>query len=385
MDSQGNQVGPVSQTKLLELVAAGEVLPTTYVWTAGLTEWKPLKEVLPGLGNLIGKQARQPLGANFKPLAWGLAAVIGLVTVMAGTYFFLVRHSVGDKAEKFFYKDEAGNRIGPVTELELRKLRDGGDLADDSPVTPANVESWRPLAEVVKYDENFDAATLFERTFRGVPMLFSLGPKGISHGSGFVISTQKRSGIRCFIVTNRHVVEGAQKVLGEPMPNLPFQPKWEVLFFERADGRTVGRTPQDDLKVYAIHPKADVAIIECTRRKWLKDRQVHAFRLAPRDLELKPGTEVVVIGHPGNPGAGGAPEPMTFTKGQIAGPERVIEDCRFHQLQVPLTRGNSGGPVLDMTGQVVGIVTLGVIKDNQGQFNYALHVKYVYELLDNIP
>jgi S1-C subfamily serine protease len=441
MDSQGNQVGPVSQTKLLELVAAGEVLPTTYVWTAGLTEWKPLKEVLPGLGNLIGKQARQPLGANFKPLAWVLAAVMGLVIVIAGVYFFATSddgmrdiardaekpgndpgaqkpngqpgggksgtdpsaqkpngqpgggksgtHTDGEKPgrpQRFYYIDEAGNKSEPVTELELRKLRDRGDLADNSPVFPENGDRSHLLAEVLK-PEKFDPEKLFAQVFRGVPMLFSFGPKRVGHGSGFVVNTyQKRKGIRWFIVTNRHVVEGLQEALGEPMAIPPYQPKWSVIFFERIDGTTRGYPPKDGLEVCAIHPKADLAIIECTRIKnWLKDRQVHAFRLAPRDLELKPGTEVVVIGHPGNPGAGGVPEPMTYTRGHIAGPERVIEGCRFHQLQVPLAPGNSGGPVLDMTGQVVGIVTLGAALRNQGQFNYALHVKYLHELLDSIP
>jgi S1-C subfamily serine protease len=459
MDSQGNQVGPVSQAKLLELVAAGEVLPTTYVWTVGLTEWKPLKEVLPGLGNLIGKQARQPLGANFKPLAWVLAAVMGLVIVIAGVYFFATSddgmrdiarvaekpgndpgaqkpngqpggeksgtdpsaqkpngqpggeksgtdpsaqkpngqpgggksgtHTDGEKPgrpQRFYYIDEAGNKSEPVTELELRKLRDRGDLADNSPVFPENGDRSHLLAEVLK-PEKFDPEKLFAQVFRGAPMLFSFGPKRVGHGSGFVVNTyQKRKGIRWFIVTNRHVVEGLQEALGEPMAIPPYQPKWSVIFFERIDGTTRGYPPKDGLEVCAIHPKADLAIIECTRIKnWLKDRQVHAFRLAPRDLELKPGTEVVVIGHPGNPGAGGAPEPMTYTRGHIAGPERVIEGCRFHQLQVPLAPGNSGGPVLDMTGQVVGIVTLGAALRNQGQFNYALHVKYLHELLDSIP
>jgi len=378
------------------LLITKEISLSTYVWTAGLSEWKKLEEALPGLAKAGGRTGGRLLDLDVGKGAWISAAAVGILVLIIGIYF-LVGHFTGSREPQFFYRDEAGAKLGPVTEMKLRELRDCGDVADDTPVTNVREENWRPLMHLIRYSETLDAGTLFERVFRGVPMLLSRRPRsdGRGFGSGFVISTQKRKGIRWFVVTNRHVVEGAQETLGEPMPNLPFQPKWQVLFFERADGRTITLAPQDGIEVYAIHPKADLAIIECTRIKnWLKHRQVYVFRLGPRDLELKPGTEVIAIGHPGkvvvidhpgNPGAEIVPEPMTYTKGQIAGPEREFEGCRFYQLQVPLAPGNSGGPVLDMTGQVVGIVTLGAALLNQGQFNYALHIKYLHELLDDIP
>ncbi|MCS7160180.1 MAG: serine protease, partial [Gemmatales bacterium] len=116
----------------------------------------------------------------------------------------------------------------------------------------------------------------------------------------------------------------------------------------------------------------------------LEERGIRPLRLASREHVVRPGVELVVIGHPGLRGIDD-PVAMTYTKGQVAGPEREINGLRYYQLQVPAAPGNSGGPVLDMTGQVIAIVTMGVRDNNQGQFNFALHLKYLYELLDDVP
>lgn len=286
----------------------------------------------------------------------------------------------------FYYKDERGNEIGPIFAKQLRTLRKQGEIADDTLVRRGNLQVWRPLSKALSWNQSYKAEELFQKNFNAVPLLYGNTGRGSAHGSGFVVSTHRKNGLRWFIVTNRHVVEGLQKLEGKGIGQLPFEPRWSVLVFRDDRGEIISAIRNDSLQVVAVHKRADIALIECTQAsKSLKEWRVCPLRLAPRDIESKPGTEVVVIGHPGNPGAGGDPEPMTFTKGQIAGPEREIEGCRFYQLQVPLAPGNSGGPVLDMTGQVVGVVTLGALRLNQGQFNYALHIKYLHELLDEIP
>jgi len=44
----GQQLGPVSEERLLELVHAGTVRPDTLVWRAGMAEWRPYIEAGPG-------------------------------------------------------------------------------------------------------------------------------------------------------------------------------------------------------------------------------------------------------------------------------------------------------------------------------------------------
>jgi len=319
LGSDKNQVGPLPQSKLLELVLNKVIGPDTYVWKQGMDSWKQLQEVIPLPGQVPTQLGRRFYRAS---VAWWIGiASVGVLILVAVIIAF-----------------------------------------------------WVPSKPHRTVEE------LFNQNFKSVPML--VRPDKGASGSGFILSAVGKRGERWFIATNKHVLlatEGKQA-----LERLPFRPKCRVLIFERRDGRTVSIVPADSLEVRYVHPDADIALMECTQaRHRLEEWGVKPLRLAPRNYELQPGAEVVVIGHPTPNGE--ELLPITYTKGQIAGPEREIDGIRYHQLQVPVAPGNSGGPVLDMSGQVVGIVTLGVRLNNQGQFNFALHLKYLYELLDQVP
>jgi len=66
---------------------------------------------------------------------------------------------------------------------------------------------------------------------------------------------------------------------------------------------------------------------------------------------IQPGQEIYVIGNPKG-------VPFTVTDGIISSTaNRLFNDIRYFQISAPINHGNSGGPVLDYTGDVVGIVT----------------------------
>lgn len=51
----GKQQGPFSMGEILERINTGEITPETYIWKAGLSEWKKAKDVediRPNLGQL---------------------------------------------------------------------------------------------------------------------------------------------------------------------------------------------------------------------------------------------------------------------------------------------------------------------------------------------
>lgn len=80
---------------------------------------------------------------------------------------------------------------------------------------------------------------------------------------------------------------------------------------------------------------------------------------------LRVGTWVASVGH----GRGGV---WTFTEGMVsniypAGSERPV-----FQTQIPLNPGSSGGPILDRSGQAVGIVTTGLTDSNA--INFAIPI-----------
>ena len=141
-------------------------------------------------------------------------------------------------------------------------------------------------------------------------------PDSISGGSGFVISADG------YLLTNHHVVDGATEVL--------------VRFKDRREFNA---------KVIGSDAATDVAL--------LKVEATDLPVLALGDSKsLKPGQWVVAIGSPFG-------LDFTVTAGIVSAVGRTINpDQRyvpFIQTDVAINRGNSGGPLFNLQGQVVGI------------------------------
>ncbi len=71
-------------------------------------------------------------------------------------------------------------------------------------------------------------------------------------------------------------------------------------------------------------------------------------------LPLRIGSDVVVLGYPLANILGSA---LNVTSGQVSSLSGVGGDTRYFQLTAPIQPGNSGGPVLDLTGRVVGVAS----------------------------
>jgi serine protease Do len=143
-------------------------------------------------------------------------------------------------------------------------------------------------------------------------------PRGGGQGSGFFITGDG------FLVTNNHVVEGAETV--------------EILM---DDGDVL------DAEIVGLDPKTDLALLKVEER----DEPFAYVEFAPSAPRV--GDWVVAIGNPF--GLGG-----TVTAGIVSARGRDIgagpyDD--FLQIDAPVNRGNSGGPAFDQTGQVIGVNT----------------------------
>jgi len=137
-------------------------------------------------------------------------------------------------------------------------------------------------------------------------------------GSGFVISKDG------YIVTNNHVVEGAEKI--------------SVLFKdgEEAAAEVVGRDPKTDLALVKVEPGDHVT----------------PAPLGDSD-RIRVGDWLMAIGNPFG-------LEHTVTVGILSARERNINAGPyddFLQTDASINPGNSGGPLIDMRGRVVGINT----------------------------
>jgi serine protease Do len=145
-----------------------------------------------------------------------------------------------------------------------------------------------------------------------------------SLGSGFVIS---KDGL---IATNLHVI-------GEARP----------IVVTTADAKRF-----DVAEIYATDQKMDLAVV-----------RIAANDLKPLELGdsdgIKQGQEVVAIGNPRG-------FEHSVVSGVISG-LRQLEGKTLIQLAMPIEQGNSGGPVLDRSGLVLGLVTMkSAVSENLG-------------------
>ena len=139
------------------------------------------------------------------------------------------------------------------------------------------------------------------------------GPFGV--GSGFVIGAD-------LIATNRHVIGEARRIL-----------------VETSDGRSL-----DVIEVVANDARLDLAILRVAQ-KGLKP-----LVLGDSDA-MRQGQPIVAMGNP----AGLA---FSVVEGVISEPSRDVEGTQMIQIAVPIERGNSGGPLVDRQGRVLGVLTL---------------------------
>jgi serine protease Do len=143
-------------------------------------------------------------------------------------------------------------------------------------------------------------------------------------GTGFVISPDG------LIATNEHVVGSARRL--------------QVQF---ADGAIA-----DVTSIHATDPTLDLAIIKVDR---------HDLKPLPlgKSGTVKQGQQVIALGHP---------QGLQFSvvEGVISA-MRDIEGAHMIQIAIPIEVGNSGGPLLDLGGRVLGIVSLkSVVTENLG-------------------
>lgn len=161
------------------------------------------------------------------------------------------------------------------------------------------------------------------------------GQQGL--GTGFIVDKEG------LIATNLHVI-------GEARP----------IKIQTADGK--------QLQVTAIHATdraRDLAILR------VAEKNLPALPLGDAD-KLEQGQAIVVLGNPHG-------LKHSVVAGVVSG-TREAEDRKLIQLAVPVEPGNSGGPVVDLTGRVQGIMTMkSAVTDNLG---FAVSVNDLQPLLE---
>jgi S1-C subfamily serine protease len=94
------------------------------------------------------------------------------------------------------------------------------------------------------------------------------------------------------------------------------------------------------------------------------------------------GREIFTMGFPQPIFQGFTPK---ITKGVISANEGFRGDIRRYQIDAAIQPGNSGGPVADANGNLVGVVVSSLVAGKSQNVNYAVKKSYLMAFLDSIP
>ncbi len=266
------------------------------------------------------KKKRKSGSGIAKYIALALICSLGGGVIGSGVTYFVTGKNVSDNS--------SGNTVtvDPVS------------FATDSTALSA-AEIYQKVAPAV--------VMVSTKTIQTVNGWFQQEAEGM--GSGFIINTDG------YILTNYHVIEGATEVT-----------------VTLSDGQEVTAS------VVNYDSDQDVAMIKIN-----EDVEVPGVVELGDSDALQPGEEVLAIGNPLSKELS-----STLTKGIVSALNRSIEtqtgvSTNLIQTDTAINSGNSGGPLINTKGEVIGINTLKASDGAEG-IGFAIPINDVKEKIDSL-
>ena len=244
--------------------------------------------------------------------------------------------------------DRASLQLTPKTS-GVSPVGSFADIVEEALPAVVSVTSTR-TGEDEDGSDNFHDEPFFRRFFgepderdRRQPM-----PR-VGAGSGFIISADG------YVMTNNHVIDGSDKV--------------EIAMHDgtRYDAEVIGTDPSIDLALLKVEPEGDLPTLP------LGD-----------SADLRVGEWVIAIGNP-------LEFEQTVTVGVVSGkkrrvplPSTDIGVVNFIQTDAAINLGNSGGPLIDAQGNVVGINTAISRRDFAEGIGFALPIDMARDVVEQL-
>lgn len=173
--------------------------------------------------------------------------------------------------------------------------------------------------------------------------------KQISTGTGFIY--KKAKGM-AYIITNNHVIDGADKA------QIEFNDS-----DKKIDAKIVGGDKYADIAVLTVDDNDEYKTVE------IGDNEA-----------LKLGDTIFTVGTPM-----GSMYKGTVTKGILSGKDRMVEVnvsgstadyyMKVIQIDAAVNPGNSGGPLCDVSGKVIGVISLKIVEDRVEGMGFAIPIE----------
>ncbi len=196
--------------------------------------------------------------------------------------------------------------------------------------------------------ENSISSSVDKVYYSTVTVIAYSNNKQISSGTGFIYKIDDG---KAYIMTNNHVIDGADKAVVEFNDDS-----------ERIESTIIGGD------IYA-----DIAVLT------IEDKGYSTIEIGEVE-SLKLGDTIFTVGSPMGINYKG-----TVTKGILSGKERMVEVnlsssttdyyMKVLQLDAAVNPGNSGGPLCDVSGKVVGIISLKIVQDEVEGMGFAIPIE----------
>lgn len=172
-----------------------------------------------------------------------------------------------------------------------------------------------------------------------------------SLGSGFIVREDGH------VVTNAHVVQGETEI--------------SVTVYERVEGQ-IEKKVYEKVRIVAVNPQVDLALLKIDAEELGDDVLTKVFLGDIEDVTQGQGVFAV-----------GAPEGLerTVSEGIVSTTNRENEGLVYIQTTAQVNPGNSGGPLFNRRGEVIGVVAWKLLF-SEG-LNFAIPINYVEHFLDN--
>lgn len=209
-------------------------------------------------------------------------------------------------------------------------------------------------------------STVVIKCYYKEPKFFGLKKKSYEvMGSGFFMN---RANGEYFILTNMHVI-GFDRLFYSKDHSIPkfLEYKVFVIPYDRNDSIPVNR-------IFIDKSFKDMAILTV-------DEDIGEYPLLMLNSELPEiGTKVFAMGHP-------FASEFSFTEGVVSNivkiPTLKDKPVVYIQTDAPINQGNSGGPLVNAFGRVVGMNTCGISKSVSEGMNFAISSSEIIKEIDN--
>ncbi|MBX7167747.1 MAG: trypsin-like peptidase domain-containing protein [Pirellulales bacterium] len=256
-----------------------------------------------------------------------------LVWILLGLLLALILPNL---VERIRYSAARGEQRGQIESARQQLAK----LADTS-------EAFRLVAQSVgPCVVHINTTTLYQR---GNPYWSGEGRQRVyaaqGQGSGVIVDPAG------YVVTNNHVVENASRI--------------EVLL---SDGRTIG-----DVQLVGADPLSDLAVVK------IDADQLPTAPWGDSD-KIAVGDWVLAVGNPYGLDRSVTAGIISATGRRVHGGSRPLD---FLQTDAAVNPGNSGGPLVNLRGEVIGITTAIVGPAYQG-ISFAIPSNYARDVYDRL-